>query len=66
MKILVAGANGNTGKRIVRILREQDHDVRAMIRCQAQATALGMVNTERKIVELLAGDTPIRTALEAI
>jgi uncharacterized protein YbjT (DUF2867 family) len=37
MKVLVAGANGNTGFRLVRLLCEKDHEVRAMIRDPAQA-----------------------------
>ena len=36
MKVLVAGSNGNTGKRIVRLLVERGHEVRAMVRDEDQ------------------------------
>jgi uncharacterized protein YbjT (DUF2867 family) len=37
MIVLVAGANGLTGKRLVRRLIDRDHEVRAMLRDAAQA-----------------------------
>lgn len=55
MKVLVAGANGQVGKHVVRILAEEGHEVRAIIRAEDQAPALRDLGAE-PIVADLEGD----------
>lgn len=55
MRVLVAGANGQVGKHVVRILAEEGHEVRAMIRAEDQAPALRDLGAE-PIVADLEGD----------
>lgn len=52
MKILVAGANGNTGFRLTRLLAEGGHDVRAMIRDPAQAGRIEAAGARPYIADL--------------
>jgi uncharacterized protein YbjT (DUF2867 family) len=40
VRVLVAGANGQVGKHIVRLLAEQGHEARALIRDESQASGL--------------------------
>lgn len=40
MRVLIAGANGKIGKHLVRMLAENGHDVRAMIRAEEQAPGI--------------------------
>lgn len=40
MKVLVAGANGHTGRLVVRYLKEKGHEPLALIRDEKQADAL--------------------------
>lgn len=49
---VVAGANGRTGSRLVRLLAEQGHTVRALVRNRAKADALAALPR----VEVVAGD----------
>lgn len=46
MKILVIGANGQIGKRLVRLLADSDHDVRAMVRKKEQRAGLEALGAE--------------------
>lgn len=52
MNVLVAGANGNTGRQIVELLIEQDHYVRAMIRDNAQAEELEKLGAKPVLADL--------------
>ena len=52
MNILVAGAHGNTGKQIVNLLLERDHQVRAMIRDGAQSDEMSKLGADPIIADL--------------
>lgn len=52
MKVLIAGANGNTAKRIVRLLVEDGHEVRAMVRDEEQAPQLEQMGAESIVADL--------------
>ena len=53
MRVLVAGANGQIGQHLVRLLAENGHEVRAIIRSEDQA----------QVMRDLGGD-PLVAALE--
>lgn len=46
MKVLVIGANGNTGTRVVHLLKHRDHEPRAMIRHVDQKPKFDAMDTE--------------------
>lgn len=52
MNVLVAGANGNTGRQIVGLLLEENHNVRAMIRDAAQADEMEKLGAEPVLADL--------------
>jgi uncharacterized protein YbjT (DUF2867 family) len=52
MRVLVAGANGQVGKHIVRLLAEEGHEVRALIRDEAQASGLRELGGEPVVADL--------------
>lgn len=52
MKVLVAGANGQVGQHIVRLLAERDHQVQAMVRDQDQAQRLRELGGEPVVADL--------------
>ena len=52
MRVLVAGANGQVGQHIVRLLVERDHQVQAMIRDQDQAQRLRELGGEPVVADL--------------
>lgn len=52
MNILVAGANGNTGKQIVGLLLEENHNVRAMVRDSSQVAELERLGAEPVLADL--------------
>jgi uncharacterized protein YbjT (DUF2867 family) len=52
MKVLVAGANGQIGQYIVRMLAEEGHEVRAMIRDEDQAQGLRELGGEPVVADL--------------
>lgn len=52
MNVLVAGANGRTGKQIVNLLLERDHEVRAMIRDASQAAEMKRIGAQPVIADL--------------
>lgn len=52
MRILVAGANGQVGKHVVRLLAERGHEVRAMIRDKSQAPELRSLGAETVVADL--------------
>lgn len=52
MRVLVAGANGNTGTRIVRFLPGQGHQARALIRDPDQGPALEELGAETVVADL--------------
>jgi uncharacterized protein YbjT (DUF2867 family) len=52
MKVLVAGANGQIGQYLVRMLAEEGHEVRAMIRDEDQAQGLRELGGEPVLADL--------------
>lgn len=56
MKVLVAGANGATGRHIIRKLKENNHSPRAMIREESQGSELKQNGADEIAVADLEGD----------
>lgn len=52
MRVLVAGANGKTGRRIVRLLAERGHEVKGMVRDEEQAPAQRDLGAEPVLADL--------------
>ena len=52
MKVLVAGANGQIGRHLVRMLAEGGHEVRAMIRDEDQAPGLRELGGDPVVADL--------------
>ena len=52
MRVLVAGANGQVGQQIVRLLAERGHQVRALIRDENQAQRLSELGGEPVVADL--------------
>jgi uncharacterized protein YbjT (DUF2867 family) len=52
VRVLVAGANGQVGQHIVRLLAERGHEVRAMIRDEDQAQRLRELGGEPVVADL--------------
>jgi uncharacterized protein YbjT (DUF2867 family) len=52
MKVLVAGANGQIGRHLIRMLAEGGHDVRAMIRDEDQAPGLRELGGDPVVADL--------------
>ena len=52
MRVLVAGANGQVGRHVVRLLAERGHEVRAMIRAEAEAPELRELGGEPVVADL--------------
>ena len=52
MRVLVAGANGQVGQHIVRLLAERGHQVRALIRDENQAQRLSELGGEPIVADL--------------
>ncbi len=52
MNVLVVGANGNTGKQIVNLLLENEHEVRAMVRAPEQADEFSKMGAIPVIADL--------------
>ena len=66
MKILIAGANGNTGYRLVRLLAGGDHEVRAMIRDPAQAGRMEEAGAEPFVSDLEGDPSPAVAGRRAV
>lgn len=56
MNVLVAGANGTTGRQVVKLLAERGYGVRAMVRDMAQAPALVDLGGEPVLGDLESDD----------
>jgi nucleoside-diphosphate-sugar epimerase len=52
MKVLVAGAHGRLGSRVLALLLDHGHAVRALVRTEGQAEALGALGTEAVLADL--------------
>ncbi len=61
MKVLVAGANGSTGRRVVRLLADGPHRALAMIRDAAQEPAFAEIGVETVLADL---EEPVDHAVE--
>ncbi len=66
MKVLIAGANGNTGYRLVRLLAGGDHEVRAMIRDPAQAGRMEEAGAEPFVADLEGDPSPAAKGREVV
>lgn len=56
MKVLVAGANGQTARRLVRMLVEDGHEVRGLVRKQEQTQNVESDGAEPALVDLEADE----------
>lgn len=56
MKVLVAGANGATGRLIIKKLKEHNHTSRAMVRDKSQGSELKKLGADEVVVADLEGD----------
>lgn len=61
MNVLVAGANSDTGKQIVNLLLERDHNVRAMVSNRDEAAELEKIGANPVIADL---EQDVRFAVE--
>ncbi len=52
MKVLVAGAHGKTARRLVRILTEDGHEVRGLVRTEEQMPDVEADGAEAVLVDL--------------
>jgi uncharacterized protein YbjT (DUF2867 family) len=52
MKIFVAGAHGNVGKKLVKILSQKGHEVKAMIRDEQQSDEMKQLGAEPVVADL--------------
>jgi uncharacterized protein YbjT (DUF2867 family) len=52
VRVLVAGANGQVGKHIVRLLAEQGHEARALIRNESRASGLRELGGDPVVADL--------------
>ena len=66
MRVLVAGSNGNTGKRLVRLLVERGHEVRAMVRAEDQMPELEQLGAEPVLADLEGEVGPAVEGCDAI
>lgn len=66
MRVLVAGSNGNTGKRIVRLLVAEGHEVRAMVRDEDQMPALEQLGAEPVLADLEGEVGPATDGCDAV
>lgn len=56
MKILVAGANGQIGRKIIKLLSDSEHQVRAMVRDSRQVDKMKQLGADETVVADLEGD----------
>ena len=66
MRVLVAGANGQVGQHIVRLLVERGHEVRAMIRDEDQAQRLRELGGEPIVADLEGDVSPTAEGCDAV
>lgn len=56
MKILVAGANGQIGRKVVKLLSDSNHQVRAMVRDDEQVDLMKQLGADETVVADLEGE----------
>ncbi|MBL7251326.1 SDR family oxidoreductase [Alloalcanivorax marinus] len=56
MRVLIAGANGKIGRRLVKLLGDSDHVCRAMVRDPSQEWELRQLGADEVVVADLEGD----------
>jgi len=66
MKVLVVGANGQIGKHLVKKIQDSEHEARAMIRKEEQASYFEDLGAETAIVDLEDDIDAIREAAEGV
>jgi uncharacterized protein YbjT (DUF2867 family) len=52
VKVLVAGANGSTARRLIRILVEDGHEVKGLVRKEEQLSSVEEIGAESALVDL--------------
>lgn len=66
MRVLVAGAHGNTGQRVVRLLPGAGHEAVALVRDPAQGAALEALGAQVVVADLEGDPSPAAVGVDAI
>ena len=66
MHVLVAGAHGQVGQHVTRILAESDHDVRGMVRDEVQTPDIERLGADAVLADLTEDVTDAVRGCDAI
>lgn len=66
MRVLVAGAHGNTGQRIVRLLPGAGHEAVALVRAREQGPALERLGAQVVVADLEDDPSPAVAGVDAV